>query len=106
MIGLPKDEPANEMIASKISNALEKLQRVLPDITEAKVDIKSQNADGARTHYDFTSIVTTPKNQLTHTESGWDILKIVDELCRKLEGELSKQDNKRQRKSIHKKEID
>ena len=102
--GVSKDEPANEIIASKFGNALEKVQQVLSDITEAKVDVKSQNADGARTHYDVTSIVTTPKNQLIYTESGWDILKITDELCRKLEGELPKHYNKPQRESIRKKE--
>jgi len=104
--GLPKDEPANGLLASKFGNTLEKVQQVLPDIIEAKVDVKSQNAEGSRTHYDITSIVRTPKDQLIHTESGWDILKITDELCRKLEGEMPKHDNKRQRESIRKKEAD
>ena len=104
--GLPKDEPVNGVFASKFENVLEKIQQVLPDIIEAKVDVKSQNQDGTRTHYDVTSIVRTQKNQLIHSESGWDILKIADELCRKLEGELPKHDNNRQRESIRKKEND
>jgi hypothetical protein len=52
-----------------------------------------------------TVTVTTAKNQFVYTESGWDILKIVDELCRKLEGGFSKRETKRQRESIHKKVI-
>jgi ribosome-associated translation inhibitor RaiA len=104
--GLPKDEPVNELLASKFGTALEKVEQVLLDIIEAKVDIKSQNADGSRTHYDVTVIVRTPKKQLIYTESGWDILKIADELCRKLEGEMPKHDNKRQRESIRKREVD
>ncbi|MCH9657961.1 hypothetical protein K0U27_04565 [archaeon] len=104
--GLPKDEYANGLLASKFGNTLEKIQQVLPDIIEAKVDVRLQNTDGARTHYDVTSIVRTPKNQLIYTESGWDIHKIADELCRKLEGELPKQDSKRQRESIRKKEAE
>ena len=56
------------------------------------------------THYDVTATVKTSKNQLVYTESGWDILKIADELCRKLERELSKHDDNRQKESIRKKE--
>ena len=102
--GLSKDNPINEDIASKFGNSLEKIQQVLPNIIEAKVDVKTQNSEGTRTHYDITSIVRTPKNQLIYTKSGWDILKNMDEICKKLEKELSKHDNKRQRESIRKKE--
>lgn len=103
--GLSKDDPINEHIVSKFGNTLEKIQQVMPDIIEAKIDVKTQNPEGTRTHYDITSIVRTPKNQLIHTESDWDILKSIDKLCRKLERELPKPDNKRQRESIRKKEV-
>ena len=43
------------------------------------------------------------KNQFVYTESGWDILKISDELGRKLKGEFPKRETKRQRESIRKK---
>jgi len=104
VIGLPKDEPANEILSSKFGGALEKVQQVLSHIIEAKITVEFQNTDGTRTHYDVTANVKTSKNQLIYTESGWDILKIADELCRKLEGELPKHDDKRQRDSIRKKE--
>jgi len=104
VIGLPKDEPANEVLSSKFGSALEKVQQVLPNIIEAKITVESQNPEGSRTHYDVTAFVKTSKNTLLYTESGWDILKIADELSRKLEGELSDRDNKRQRQSIRKKE--
>ena len=104
VIGLPADEPANEILSSKFSGSLEKVQQVLPDIIEAKISVKSQNSEGTRTHYDVTATVKTSKNQLVYTDSDWDILKIADNLCRKLEGELSKHDDKRQRESIRKKE--
>ena len=76
---------------------------MLSDIIEAKIDVKSQNPEGSRTHYDVTATIKTSKNQLVYTESDWDILKIADELCRKLERELSKHDDKRQRDSVRKK---
>ena len=101
--GLSKDEPVNEFLISKIGDTLEKIQQVIPEIIEAKIDVKSQNSEGTRTHYDVTSTVITSKNQLIHSESGWDILKITDKLCKKLERELPKHDNKRQRESIRKK---
>jgi len=102
VIGLPKDEPATGVLMSKFGDSLEKIKQVLSDILEAKIDVKFQNPEGSRIHYDVTAIVRTSKNQLIYTESGWDILKIADALCRKLEGGLSKHDDKRQRDSIRK----
>lgn len=104
VVGLAKDEPANEILTSKFGSALDKAKNVLPEIIEAKISVKSTNSEGTRTHYDVTSTVVTSKKTLIYTESGWDILKISDELSRKLEDELSKRDDKRQRKSIRKKE--
>ena len=104
IIGLPKDEPANEILFSKFGGALEKVQQVLPHIIEAKIAVESQNSEGSRTHYDVTATVKTSDDQLIYTESGWDILKIADELSRKLGSKLPKHDDKRQRDSIRKKE--
>ncbi|MFB5610163.1 MAG: hypothetical protein ACE5Q5_08085 [Nitrosarchaeum sp.] len=104
IVGLPKDEPANEIFLSKFGGSLEKVQQVLSNIIEAKITVESQNPEGSRTHYDVTATVKTSKNQLVYTASDWDILKICDELCRKLEGEMPKHDNKRQRESIRKRE--
>ncbi|QLH06477.1 hypothetical protein [Nitrosopumilus ureiphilus] len=104
VVGLSKDEPANEVLSSKFGAALEKVQKVLSHIIEAKITVESQNPEGSRTHYDVTASVKTSQNTLVYTDSGWDILKIADELSRKLEGELSKRDDKRQRESIRKKE--
>jgi ribosome-associated translation inhibitor RaiA len=106
VIGLSKDEPASEYLMSKFGDALEKVQQVLSNIIEAKIAVETQNPEGSRTHYEVRATVTTAKNQLMYTESGWDILKIADELCRKLEGELPKHETKRQRESIRKKETD
>jgi len=105
VIGLPKDEHASEYLMSKFGDTLEKVQQVLSDIIEAKIAVETQNPEGSRTHYEVRATVTTAKNQLIYTESGWNILKIADKLCRKLEGELSKHETKRQRESIRKKEI-
>ena len=104
IIGLPKDHPENEFLMSKIGGALEKFQKVFPNVMESKVSIKTQNSDGSRMFYDVTTTVKTGKNSLVYTDSGWDLLKISDEICRKLESELSSKENKRQRDSIRKKE--
>jgi len=89
---------------SKFGHALEKAKNILPEIIEAKIAVEFQNPEGARTHYEVRATVITTKNRLVYTESGWDILKITDELSRKLEGEMPKHDNNRQRESIRKKE--
>lgn len=106
LIGLPKDEPAGELLLSKFGGALEKAKNVLPEIIEAKISVKSQNTEGTKTHYDVTATIVTAKNQLIYSESDWDILKISDKLCRKLEDNLTKHDSKRQRSSIRKKDAD
>jgi len=102
VIGLPKDEPANGLLMSKFGHTLEKAKKILAEIIEAKIAVEFQNLEGSRTHYEVRATVTTAKNQLVYTESGWDILKIADELCRKLEGELPKHETKRQRESVRK----
>ena len=81
---MAKDEPANEILTSKFGSALEKSKNALSEIIEAKISVKSTNSEGTRTHYDVTSTVVTSKNTLVYTESGWDILKISDELSSKL----------------------
>jgi ribosome-associated translation inhibitor RaiA len=103
VIGLPKGEFAEGLLMSKFRHTLEKAEKILPEIIEAKIAVETQNPEGSRTHYEVRATVTTAKNQLVYTESGWDILKIADELCRKLEGELPKHETKRQRESIRKK---
>ena len=104
VVGLKKDDPINKVLLFKYGESLNKVQQVFSQILEAKISVKFQNTEGSRTHYDVTSIITTSNDQLVYTHSGWNILKICDELCRKLERELPKHDNKRQRSSIRKKE--
>ncbi|MHA7647515.1 HPF/RaiA family ribosome-associated protein [Nitrosopumilus sp. S4] len=103
VIGLKNDEPYGEYLMSKIGSVLEKAQKKIPNIIEAKVSAESQNTEGTRTNYDVTVNINTSKHHLIFTESGWDIFKITDELCRKIERELFQDDNKRQRDSIRKK---
>ncbi len=103
VIGLPKDEFAKGLLMSKFGHALEKAKKILPEIIEAKIAVEFQNPEGSRMYYEVRATVTTAKNQFVYTESGWDILKIADELCRKLEGEFPKRETKRQRESIRKK---
>jgi len=105
IIGLKKDKPIAEILRLKFGGALDKAKKIFPKIIEAKISVKSQNVEGLKTHYDVTATVITSKNRLIYTESGWDILKICEELCRKLEGDLSKHVDKRQRESIRKKTI-
>jgi len=105
VIGLPKDEPINGLLMSKFGHTLEKAKKILPNIIETKITVKSQNIEGTREHYEVTATVITTKNRLMYTESGWDILKISDKLCRKLEGEFTKHTNNRQRESIRKRAV-
>ncbi len=102
VFGLPRDGSFNRLFVSKFEHALEKAKKVLPEIIEAKIAVETQNPEGTRTHYEVRATVITAKNQFVYTESGWDILKITDQLCRKLEGELPKHATNRQKESIRK----
>ena len=102
-IGLSKEDPSTELVMSKLEGALEKAKKVLSEIIEAKISVEFQNPEGSRTHYNATFTVITSKQRLVYTDAGWDILKITDELCRKLERELTKHDHNRQKESIRKK---
>ena len=104
VIGLSNDKPVANFLKVKFGHTLDKAKKFLPEIIEAKISVELQNPEGERTHYDVTSNITTSKNRFIYTESGWDILKICDELCRKLEGEFPSDDDKRKRESIRKKE--
>ncbi len=103
VIGLSNDEPAANLFKAKLGHTLNKAKKFLPEIIEAKISVELQNPEGERTHYDVSCTITTSKNLLVYTESGWDILKICDELSRKLEGEFPSDDDKRKRESIRKK---
>ena len=102
-IGLAKEDPSTELVMSKLGGALNKAKKVLSEIIEAKISVELKNPEGSRTHYNATFTVITSKKRLIYTDEGWDILKIADELCRKLEGELTKHDHNRQKESIRKK---
>ena len=107
VIGLSKDQKSvNEFIASKFKQVLQKERKIRTDIIEAKISVKSQNEKGSRMHYDVTSTIITSKGNVIHTESRWDILKICNKLCQRLEQKLSsgyeQQSNKRHLKSIRK----
>jgi len=102
VIGIPENKFAKGLLMSKLSHTLEKGKKILPEIIEAKIVVEFQNPEGTRRHYEVRAIITTTKNRLVYTESGWDILKIADELCRKLEGEFTKHTDNRQRESIRK----
>jgi len=104
-IGLSQEDPATELVMSKLGGTLEKAKSVLSDIIEAKISVESKNPEGSRTHYDVTFTVITSNKQLIYTGEGWDILKITDKLSKKLENELIKHDHNRQKKSIRKKGV-
>ena len=104
VVGLSTDEPAGELLRSTFASSLDKVHKVLSNIIEAKITVKSQNTDGTRTHYDVTATVKTSNDHLVYTDSGWDIPKIASELSRKLEGEMPKHNDQRQKESIRKRD--
>jgi len=103
-IGLSKEDPSTELVLSKLAGSLEKAKSVLSEIIEAKISVDTKHPEGSRTHYFATFTVISSKKRLVYTDDGWDILKIVDNLCHKLENELTKHDDNRQKDSIRKRD--
>jgi CBS domain-containing protein len=101
IIGLPKEDNSG-IVAEKFSKTLEKLQRVYPDVQEAKVYVKKHHGAGSRYNYDVSTVIITPHQRYTFSRTGYDLSKVFDEISGRLMRLLSKRAKKRYKLSIRK----
>lgn len=101
IIGLPKEDNSG-IIADKFAKTLEKLQRVYPDVQEAKVYVKKHHGTGSRYNYDVSTVIITPHQRYTFSRTGYDLSKVFDEISGRLMRLLSKRAKKRYKLSIRK----
>jgi CBS domain-containing protein len=101
ILGMPKEDNAN-LITEKLSKVLDRVQRVYPDIQEAKVYVKKNHGTGSRYNYDVTTTIITPHKRYDFSGTGFDLSKVFDELSGKLLRILSKRAKKRHKVSIRK----
>ncbi|MGQ0606064.1 MAG: CBS domain-containing protein [Candidatus Nitrosotenuis sp.] len=101
IVGMPKDDNTG-IIAEKFTKILDKLQRVYPDVQEAKVYVKKHHGIGSRYNFDVSTTIITPHQRYMFSRTGYDLSKIFDEISGRLMRLLSKRAKKRYKLSIRK----
>lgn len=102
VIGMPEDEFSKELIISKLSSAIQRLQKAYDKIEEARVSIKRTRSGGSKKNYSVTILIKTPRKRFNFEESGWDLSNISEQLCQRILDTLTKRSNKRTKKTIRK----
>jgi CBS domain-containing protein len=101
IVGMPNDDNAN-IIAEKFKKILDKLQRVYPDVQEAKVYVKKHHGTGSRYNFEVSTMIITPHQQYFFSREGFDLSKVFDEISGRLMRLLPKRAKKRYKFSIRK----
>jgi CBS domain-containing protein len=101
IVGMPKEDNAN-IIAEKFTKTLDKLQKVYPDVQEAKVHVKKLHGTGSRFNYEVSTTIITPHQRYMFSRTGFDLSKVFDEISGRILRLLAKRAKKRYRFSIRK----
>lgn len=101
IVGMPKEDNAN-IITEKFTKTLDKLQKVYPDVQEAKVHVKKLHGVGSRFNYEVSTTIITPHQRYMFSRTGFDLSKVFDEISGRLLRLLAKRAKKRYRLSIRK----
>ncbi|MEO9309759.1 MAG: CBS domain-containing protein [Nitrososphaera sp.] len=101
IIGLPKEDNAN-IITQKFTKVLDRLQKVYPDVQEAKVYVKKHHGTGSRYNYEASATIITPNQRYVFSRQGYDLSKVFDEISQRLLRLLAKRAKKRYKLSIRK----
>jgi len=106
VVGIPEDQKNVNLITSKFSNTLKRIQNVYSEIQEAKVSIKTQRSGSKNKRggkYDVSVMITTPHYApFIFKESGWDLGQVFESLSQKMRRKLSKRAKRRFKPSIRK----
>ena len=106
VVGLPEEQKNVNLITSKFSNTLKRIQNVYSEIQEAKVSIKQQRSGSKNKRegkYDVSIMITTPHfAPFIFKESGWDLGQIFESLSQKMRRKLSKRAKRRYKPSSRK----
>lgn len=101
IVGMPKEDNAS-IITEKFTKTLDKLQRVYPEVQEAKVYVKKHHGSGSKYNYSVSTTIATPHDVYMFSRTGYDLSKVFDELSGRLMRLLSKRAKKRYKLSIRK----
>jgi CBS domain-containing protein len=79
MVGLPEDPFESEATKAKFKRIVHQLNKVFPDIIEARSIIKSKPKAGKeRGRYEVTVQIRTPRESFTYADEGWELPLVYD----------------------------
>jgi hypothetical protein len=84
VVGLPKDEPNIDLLAKKFRLVLNRVQKGISKIHEARIAIKILNSTGKRRTYEVSVLIKTQQKRFSYKETGWELSKICESIGQKL----------------------
>jgi CBS domain-containing protein len=99
IIGLPDDPFEAELAKSKFASTVKFLQKVSPEIEEARCRMKLRDIQGERRRYEVDVNIITPYRRHTYTGMGWDLAKLFDEMSDSVKKKFAHRQSKRQKGS-------
>ena len=103
VVGLPKDEPNIDLVAKKFRLVLNRVQKGISKIHEARIAIKILNSTGKRRTYEVSVLVKTQRKRFSYKDTGWELSKICESIGQKLLRENTQNKKAvRQKQSIRK----
>lgn len=103
VVGLPKDEPNIDLVAKKFRSVLNRVEKGISKIHEARIAIKVIKKEGKRRNYQVSVLIKTQRRRYSYKDSGWDLSQICESIGQTLLRENTQnKKSKRQKKSIRK----
>ena len=102
VIGMPEDEFNAELIISKLSSSIQRLEMVFHEIEESRLSIKRTRSKGKKQNYIVSVLIKTPKKRFSYKDTGWDLSNVCEKLNQRILSNLTKRSKKRSRLSIRK----
>lgn len=102
VVGIPEDESNADLIISKFTLAVQRLEKVYGKIVEARLSIKRTRSQGKKKNYVASVLIKTAKKRFNYKETGWDLSNVCEELSQRILSNLTKRNRTRSRKSIRK----
>ena len=79
MVGLPEDPFESEATKAKFKRIVRQLEKVYPDILEARSVIKSKRKAGSeRERYEVRVQIRTPTDSVSYSAEGWELPQVYD----------------------------
>ena len=85
IVGLPEDPFESEATKAKFKRIVLQLEKVFPDILEARSVIKAKRKAGSeRERYEVTVQIRTPRDSVSYSAEGWELPAVYDVITDRL----------------------